>query len=114
MNTIKGKILPLRDIVLVSDMDFGEQTTSSGIVITADDGKAHGIKPRWAKVWAVGPEQKDVIVGDWICIEHGRWTRGFKVDTENGEITLRRVDKDAILLTSEERPSDVTLSPTKS
>lgn len=114
MNAIKGRLVPLRDVVLVSDMDFGEQKTSSGIIISSDDGKAHGIKSRWAKVWAIGPEQQDVKVGEWICVEHGRWTRGFTVETENGEITLRRVDKDAIMLTSDERPNDVTISPTKS
>lgn len=80
---IKGKLMPLRDRVLVSDMEFGEEVTTSGIVIQSDNGKAHGVKPRWGKVWAVGPEQKDVKVGDWICVEHGRWTRTFEVELED-------------------------------
>ena len=44
---VKGKILPLRDNVLVSDMNFGMQETASGIVIHSDNGKSSGVKPRW-------------------------------------------------------------------
>lgn len=100
-------IKPLGDNILVSDMSFEEQKTASGIVILSDDGKTHGVKPRWAKVWSVGPEQKDVQPGEWIYIEHGRWTRGVKVKENDKEIIIRRVDPDAVLLQSEEKPADV-------
>ena len=80
MNAVKGKIIPLRDNVLIADMNFDEQKTTSGIIIRSDNGKTEGIKPRWGQVWAIGPEQEDVKVGDWICVEHGRWTRGIKVE----------------------------------
>lgn len=107
MNVVKGKLRPLRDNVLVTDMSFEEQTTASGIVIQSDDGKSHGIKPRWARVWAVGPEQKDVQVGEWICIEHGRWTRGVKVDDNGVEIVIRRVEPVSIMLQADEKPNDL-------
>jgi co-chaperonin GroES (HSP10) len=107
MNTVKGKLMPLRDNVLVSDMNFEEQTTASGIIIQSDDGKSHGVKPRWAKVWAVGPEQKDVKVGEWIYIEHGRWTRGIKVEDQGKEIIIRRVDTNSILLQADDKPEDL-------
>lgn len=107
MNVVKGKLTPLRDNVLVTDMSFEEQKTSSGIIIQSDDGKSHGVKPRWAKVWAIGPEQEDVKVGDWIYVEHGRWTRGVTVDQDGQEIVIRRVDPSAILLSAEEKPNDV-------
>ena len=68
MNTVKGTIRPIRDNVLVTDMDFEEMKTASGIVIQSDDGKAHGVKPRWCRVWAIGPEQQDVKVGEWILM----------------------------------------------
>lgn len=110
MNVVKGKLKPLRDNVLVTDMSFEEQTTASGIIIQSDDGKSHGVKPRWCRVWAIGPEQDDVKVGDWVYVEHGRWTRGVKVEDDNGnEIVIRRVDTNSILLQSNERPSDVYL-----
>lgn len=106
MNLIKGHIVPINDKILVCDMNFGEQKTKSGIVIQTDDGKVEGIKPRWAKVWAVGPEQKDVKVGEWVLIEHGRWTRGFEVDHNNSNVVIRGIDNDAILLVSEDYPEN--------
>lgn len=107
MNVVKGKLKPLRDNVLVTDMSFEEQKTSSGIIIQSDDGKSHGVKPRWARVWAIGPEQKDVSVGDWVYVEHGRWTRGITIEEEGKQFIIRRVDTNSILLQSNEKPNDV-------
>ena len=108
MTKVVGKIVPLRDMIIGSDMHFGMETTRSGIILHSDDGKTTGIHPRWCKVYAVGPKQKDVKVGQWICVDHGRWTRGQKYENENGEeVTFRMVDIDAILLVSDEEPKDV-------
>ena len=110
MNLIEGTLLPLNSNVLVTEMNFDEQKTASGIIIRSDDGKAHGVKPRWCKVWAVGPAQKSVQVGEWILVEHGRWTRGVTVKEPSGEeIIVRRVDPENILMAADERPSDVYL-----
>ena len=70
----------LHDHVIVRDMSFEGRQLASGIVLLGDDGKTDGIRPRWAKVYAVGPDQLDVKVGQWVLIEHGRWTRGLKVE----------------------------------
>lgn len=110
---VRGKIVPIRDHVLVSDMEFGEQVTASGIVIKSDNGKSSGVKPRWAKVWAIGPEQSEVKVGEWICVEHGRWTRTIELENDDGSILeLRRVDNSAILMSADEKPGDVDLRAT--
>lgn len=111
MNKIKGKLAPLGDKILVSDMEFGIERTASGILVHSDDGKRSGIHPRWAKVYAVGPEQKDVNVGDWILLEHGRWGRGIDyVNSSGEEIVIRHADKDAILLVSDKKPDGVMRS----
>ena len=107
MNVVEGKLTPLNNNVLVTDMSFEEQQTASGIVILSDDGKTHGVKPRWCRVWAVGPTQTDVKVGDWILVEHGRWTRGVTVKEGDVETTIRRVDPENILMASDEKPADV-------
>ncbi len=108
MNVVKGKIHPLRDHVLVTDMEFGMERTATGIIIQSLNGKLEGVKSRWGRVWAVGPEQKDVKVGEWVCMAHGRWTRGVNVEDEDGsEITIRRIDNNDILIVSDEKPSDV-------
>ena len=104
------KLIPLRDGIIVKDMNFDERVTNSGIVLVSDDGKNHGIRPRWAQVYAVGPEQKDITVGQWICVEHGRWTRGIKIEDDTGVHTIRRVDTKDIMLVSDEYVHDETIS----
>jgi len=106
----RNKLQPLNDSVVVSDMTFDERITTGGIVLLNDNGKGTGIRPRWAQVYAVGPEQQDVAVGQWICVAHGRWTRGIDVEDEFGKQTLRRVDPKDILLVSDEQPQDETFS----
>lgn len=104
-------IRPIKDHIIVCDMYFGDMKTSSGIIIMSDDGKSHGIKPRWAKVYAIGPDVTDVEENDWVLIEHGRWTRGFDFDQDDGsKITLRKIDNDSILLISDENPEDVHIA----
>jgi len=105
---VKGTVRPLHDKVFVVDMEFGEQQTNGGIVLLKDDGKTQGIRPRWGKVWAIGPEQEQVKIGDWVCVEHGRWTRTVEIELESGEVLeSRMVDNDAIMMISDEKPSDV-------
>jgi co-chaperonin GroES (HSP10) len=106
MNIVEGKLIPLNDNILVTDMNFEEQKTASGIVIQSDNGKAHGVKPRWCKVWAVGPEQKDVKVDEWILVEHGRWTRGVTVREDGVEFVIRRVENSSVLCSADEKPND--------
>lgn len=104
------QLQPLGNAVIVSDMNFDERLSTGGIVLIKDNGKSSGIRPRWGRVYAVGPEQKDVKVGTWICVEHGRWTRGIEFEDENGKQTLRRVDPKDIMLESDEMPADMTFS----
>ena len=101
----------LRDDVIVEEMAFKERKLQSGIILLDDDGKGHGIRPRWGKVYAIGPEQTDVTVGQWIMVAHGRWTRGVKIADGNGETVIRKVDNADILLVSDDDPgADDTLA----
>ena len=65
-------------------------------------------------MYAVGPKQTDVQVGQWIMVAHGRWTRG--IDIDDGQVahkrTIRKIDPKDILLVSnsETRPQDDTQS----
>lgn len=104
---IEGKIVPIKDRVFFTDMNFDEEVTASGIVLQSDNGKGEGIKPRWGRVYAIGPEQHDVKVGEWILIEHARWTRTFELENEDGSITkLQVADNKAIMLSADEKPKD--------
>jgi hypothetical protein len=94
----------LKDYVIVCDMNFDGRKLSSGIVLLGDDGKSSGIRPRWAKVYAVGPQQRDVKAGEWVLVEHGRWTRGVNVEVAGEQITIRRVDPSNIMFVSDTDP----------
>lgn len=102
--TIDHDITPLKKRVLVSHMHFGETKTKGGIILVDDDGTQSGIHPRWAKIYAVGNEQKDVTVGQWILVAHGRWSRAFKVKKSGTELEVRMIDENDILLVSDDEP----------
>lgn len=107
----RKQIRPLGRSIIVSDMDFTGRTLSSGIVLLNDNGTTAGIRPRWGKVYAIGPDQSEVSIGQWVCVAHGRWTRGLDIEDESGKKTIRRIDPDEILLVSDEQPGiDDTLS----
>ncbi len=102
-------IRAVQDHVIVAEMDFGDQVTASGLILQSDNGKSRGIHPRWGKVYATGPKQTDVKIGQWILVEHGRWTREYKMD----DVELRRVENEAILLVSDDapNPADIMFGP---
>lgn len=99
------KIKALQDHVLVRDMNFGGRQLSSGIMLLGDDGKSNGIRPRWCKIYAVGEHQTIVSPGQWILVEHGRWTRGVEINIDGEDFTLRRIDVDAMMLVSDHEPT---------
>lgn len=110
MKTIEGNLRPVGNRVLVTDMYFGEQKTSSGLIISSDDGKTRGIYPRWGKVYKKGPDNKDEYdIGHWILIEHGRWTRGILLDDGEGEKEVRMVEAESVLAYSDERPEGLQI-----
>ena len=110
--TVENDITPLKNRVLVSDMHFGETKSKGGIILVDDDGTAEGIHPRWGKVYAVGREQHDVKVGEWVMVAHGRWSRAFKLKKKEVgsagdigvELEVRMIDENDILLVSDEEP----------
>ena len=85
-------------------MHFGEMKTKGGIILNDDDGTESGIHPRWAKVYAVGDQQDDVTVGQWVMVAHGRWSRALKVRKNEVELEVRMIDENDILLVSDEEP----------
>jgi co-chaperonin GroES (HSP10) len=102
--TVDYDITPLKKRVLVSDMHFGERKSAGGIILMDDDGSEGGIHPRWAKVYAIGDQQEDVKVGEWVMVSHGRWSRGFKVKKDGVELEVRMIDENDILLVSDDEP----------
>lgn len=99
------QVRPLPSDILIYNMDMGEQKTASGIIIGSDDGKAHGVKPRWGQVYKVGEQcELDVKPGQWILIEHGRWTRKIKIDDGDGIKDIQKVEIKSVIAVSDEKP----------
>ena len=107
----KHRFKPIGEHIIVTEMKFDERITHGGIVLLNDDMKSSGIRPRWAKIYALGPDYTgELKEGQWICIAHGRWTRGVDIEDEMGKKTIRRVDPNDILLVSDEPVNDATIS----
>ena len=102
---LQGSISAIGNRVLVTHMDFGEQKTAGGLIISSDDGQTRGIYPRGGKIYAKGPQNNDPYdVGDWVLIEHGRWTRSVLLEQENEDLEVRMVETESILAWSDEQP----------
>lgn len=96
MTAYKGK-------VLVTNLEYGERTTAGGIVLTNDDGTLRGIRSRWAKVYSVGEDITDIKEGEWVLVEHGRWSRTIEVDG----IKMNLIDyPNSVLCAAAEKPLD--------
>jgi len=94
----------LHSNILVKNMRHAETVLQSGLIISNDNAKSHGVRPRWAEVYMVGPSQSSVKPGDWILLEHGRWSRKLEIETPEGPISLQLADPNAILLVSDVEP----------
>ena len=46
---------------IFAQVQFRERKSAGGIYILNDEGKDHGIRPRWAKVWKLGEGVDDKI-----------------------------------------------------
>ena len=101
---LEVKVRALPKDILVTDMDMGEMKTSSGLIIQSDNGKSHGIKPRWAKVYKVGSQIDFVKEGQWILIEHGRWTRKITIDDGDSVKEFQKVETKSILAVTDDEP----------
>ena len=62
----------------------------------------------WGRVWAIGPDQQEVKIGEWILIEHGRWTRTVEVEQEDGSLLeVRMVDSKDVMMSTDDKPNEI-------
>jgi hypothetical protein len=102
---------PIKDNVFVSDLESGPTITAGGIIRPDDNMSATGIRPRWGRVWAIGPDIKDIVVGEWVYIEHARWTNAIDMELADGKIRVWKVEwPESVLLVTPEDPREQRLS----
>lgn len=107
-NRVIGDVTPLPDHILVVNMEQGERVTKGGIVLADDNGKDAGIRPRWCQVYKTGRNIDYVVAGQWVLVEHGRWTYGISAELpecdEGESFHLQRIEPEAILLVADDKP----------
>ena len=110
---IKSKsFTPYKDKVFVKNLDHGPQVTAAGVIIPDDNMTNRGIRARWGQVWAIGPDVKDLDVGQWILIEHGRWTERMTIETEQETVEVWQVEyPKSVLMSSDQKPKDSKALP---
>ena len=104
------KIRPIKKRVLASLCEWGNRTTAGGIQLLDDNKTEDGIRPRWFQVKAIGPDQEEVVPGDYVLVAHGRWTWSATVrDKETHEAIedIRMIDENDMLAVSKDRPADL-------
>lgn len=101
------KFTPIKKAVFVTDLDRGPHRTAGGILLPDDDMTERGIRPRWGRVWAVGPEVDDLVPGDWVYVEHGRWTLGIDFELPDGTVRVWRVEyPESVLIAADHDPRE--------
>jgi co-chaperonin GroES (HSP10) len=94
------KLAPLNDSIIFEFLDeiqdgYFATKTKSGIILQTQNPELNATLPRWGKVYAVGPEVKDVAVNDLILIAPLHWSTNFKF----GEKRYNRAfEKDVLLI----------------
>jgi len=96
---------PYKGMVFVTDMDKGDKVTKGGLIILDDNMTNRGIRARWARVWAIGSGVEDIEVGQWVLVEHGRWSNRITIEMEGESVDVWRIEyPESALVVSDEQP----------
>ena len=98
-----SEVQAIEDKILAEMIDRPSdyKKTSGGIYLADKDGESSGIRPRWFKIYAVGPDVSFVQPGQYVYVEHGRWSAGMDADSE---LKLYLLDNQKLLMVSDEEP----------
>lgn len=103
-----SKISPIKDSILfefcqTTKNGYFRNETQWGFELTGVDFDA--AKARWGVAKHVGPDCKDVKVGDFIMIDALKWTTALEFGSEK----LWRTAEEHVMLTSDTKPEEVIL-----
>lgn len=95
---------------IFAQLQVGERVTKGGIVLRDDNGKMEGIRPRWGRVWKIAEDVKDIKPGQWILVEHGRWTMAITIKDDAGnDFKFSKIDPNGILAVQDDEPEDIQI-----
>lgn len=80
----------LPDTLYVEKIEYGEKTLKNGFIIPAEtmDYLGNFVRPRWAKILYKADNIKNVNVGDYILLSHGRWSSSIKCTIKGCQKTI--------------------------
>ena len=96
LKALRGKVL-----AEMIDKPDGLRKTKGGIILKDADNDTSGIRPRWFKVYSVGDEIDWVAAGQYLLVDHGRWSNGVKL---NEETKIYLLDNKDCLMISDSNP----------
>lgn len=82
----------------------GHRELASGILLADKDMDLSGIRPRWFKIESVGPDVDFVKVGQYVYVEHGRWTNELKYKDGEDLLSVYMLDNEKCLIVSDTNP----------
>lgn len=87
---INDHIECLPDTLYVEKIEYGEKTLKNGFVIPTEtmDYLGNFVRPRWAKILYKADNIKNVNVGDYILLSHGRWSSSIKCTIKGVQKTI--------------------------
>lgn len=87
---INGNLKCLPNTLYVELLEVGERKTAGGIIIPMEDMRLNQrfIKPRWAKVYKKGENISNIEIGDWILLEHGKWSTALNIVDNNKSVKI--------------------------
>ena len=100
------KLKPLPGRLFCASLETGLRATDGGIVLP-DDNKmssgSTGVRPRWFQVVNVNVDTNpdDIKIGNYVLVEHGRWSRRFSGKHYNN---YSIIEEKAVLLVTEDPP----------
>ena len=98
------RALPKKILAEMIDKLGQEKKTAGGIIIQDDDANETSIRPRWFKVHSVGDGIDWIEEGQYVMVDHGRWSQGLKV---TDELKLHLLDnKDCLAVTDKDPMND--------
>lgn len=94
------KALPGKILAVMIEKPDGLRKTAGGIILKDKDNDVSGIRPRWFQVHTVGNDIDWLNEGQYVYVDHGRWSNGVKVE----DLTLHLLDNNDCLMVSDENP----------
>ena len=105
------KLKPLPGKLVCVSLEVGFRTSAGGIVLTDDNDMSageRGVRPRWFQVVNVNVDTNpdDIKIGDYVLVEHGRWSKRFTGSADMREVgnNYSIVEEKSVMMVSEDPP----------